>query len=280
LIHNKVTYFTKVAVKNYLGYFSPSFLATKGGTHYQFSLQGFGVINPIELPFFYFGLFLLLCNITKQNKVSKLVLFWLLVSPLPAVITRDPYQVVRATTMLPAVYLVIAFGLKGFSDMFSHIDKVSLYKTIIMLSLLFSYFSFKYFDNLVRIYPEKHSQSWQFGYKEAIGFVKENYSQYDKIIITKVYGEPHEFVYFYTLFDPTKLISDPNLVRYQRSDWFWTDSIDKYIFVNDWEIKDKTKNLHNVLVVAGPKSVPDKGKVLKTINFLDGTPAFIIVSLP
>jgi 4-amino-4-deoxy-L-arabinose transferase-like glycosyltransferase len=280
LTHNKVTYFTKVAVKNYFGYFGPSFLATKGGTHYQFSIQGFGVINPIELPFFYLGLFLLLINIKKLNKISKLILFWLLVSPLPAVITRDPYQVVRATTMMPAVYLVIAFGLKGFSDIFAHINKVSYYKTVVMLALIFSYFSFKYFDNLIRIYPVKHSQSWQYGYKEAVLYAKENYSQYDKIIITKVYGEPHEFVYFYTLFNPAKLISEPNLVRYQKTDWYWTDSIDKYIFVNDWEIKDKSKNLHNTLVIAGPKSIPENGKVLKTINFLDGSPAFIIVSLP
>ncbi|HCC08685.1 TPA: hypothetical protein DEP81_01745 [Candidatus Woesebacteria bacterium] len=280
LSHNKVTYFSGVAIKNYLGYFGPTFLGTKGGTHYQFSIQGFGVINPIELPFFYLGLFLMLININKLNKISKIVLLWLLISPLPAVITRDPYQVVRATTMMPAVYLVIAFGLKGFYDSFFQIGKEPFYKMVIILALCFSYFSYKYFDNFINIYPIKHSQSWQFGYKESITFIKENYSQYDKIIVTKVYGEPHEFVYFYTLFDPAKLLSDPNLNRYQRTDWFWTDSIDKYLFVNDWDIKDKANNLHNALVVAGPKSVPENGRVLKTINFLDGTPAFIIVSLP
>lgn len=280
LSHNKVTYFTGVAVKNYLGYFSPAFLGTKGGSHYQFSIQGFGVINPVELPFFYFGLFLLLINIKKLNKISKVILFWLLVSPLPAVITRDPFQVVRATTMMPAVYLTIAYGLKSVSDFLVTKGKKTTIVIMVLLGLVFGYFSYKYFDNFINIYPAKYSQSWQFGYKEAISFVKENYNQYDKIVITKVYGEPHEFVYFYTLFDPAKLLTDPNLNRYQRTDWYWTDSIDKYLFVNDWEIKDKVKTLHNTLVVAGPNSIPENGQVLKTINFLDGTPAFIIVSLP
>ena len=280
LRHNKVTYFTGVAIKNYLGYFGPTFLATKGGTHYQFSIQGFGVINPTELPFFYLGLFLMLINIKKLNKVSKIILLWLLISPLPAVITRDPFQVVRATTMMPAVYLVIAIGLNGFYDSLLRVGKKSIYLVAVILTLCFIYFSYKYFDNFINIYPAKHSQSWQFGYKEAISFVKENYNQYDKIVITKVYGEPHEFVYFYTLFDPTKLLTDPNLNRYQRTDWYWTDSVDKYLFVNDWEIQDKAKALHNTLVVAGPNSVPENGQILKTINFLDGTPAFIIVSIP
>lgn len=280
LAHNKVLYFTKVAVTNYFGYFSPHFLATDGGSQYQFSVQHFGVLNPIELIFFYLGLLLLLANFTKLNKISKLTLFWLLVSPLPATITRDPFQVVRATTMMPAVYLTIAYGLKGFADLFSSVGKERFYKSVIILALVFTYYSYKYFDSFIKVYPIEHSQSWQYGYKEAIDFVKAHYDEYQNIMITKVYGEPHEFVYFYTLFDPAKLISDPHLVRYEKTDWYWTDSVAKYLFVNDWEVKDKAKTLQNSLVIAGPNSIPENGEILKTINFLDGSPAFIIVSIP
>lgn len=279
LIHNKVTYFTQVAAKNYVGYFSPYFLATSGGSHYQFSIQGFGVLNPAELPLFYLGLFLLFKHLRKSSKESKFLLFWLLTSPLPAIITRDPYQVVRATTMMPAVYLTIACGLKGVSDFLATKGKKITIAAMILFGLVFGYFSIRYLDYFFRVYPVKYSESWQFGYKQAVEYAKENYSKYQRIVITKKYGEPHEFVYFYTLQDSKSLQTDPNLVRYPRSDWFWTDSFDKYVFMNDWEIKEKTAKMTNTLLITSPGNFPVGGQVVKTINFLDGTPSFTIVSL-
>ena len=66
--------------------------------------------------------------------------------------------------------------------------------------------------------------------------IKENYDKYDKIIITKKHGEPHEFLLFFWPWDSQKYQDDPNLIRFEQSNWFWVDRFDKFYFVNDWEI--------------------------------------------
>lgn len=279
LVHNKATYFSKVASQNFIGYFSPHFLALNGGSHYQFSVQGFGVINPVELPFFYLGLFYLLFRFSKRSKEERFLLFWLLTSPLPAIITRDPYQVVRVTTMMPAVFLTTAFGLKVFFDFLSSRRKKIFILVSVLVWSLYLFSTIKYLKELWYVYPVDNSQSWQFGYKEVINYAEANRDIYTKILMTKRYGEPHEFVLFYTSYDPAKYIKDPNLVRYEKSNWFWTDSFDKYIFINDWEVKEKSKQFSGALLITSPSNFPENSQLIKTINFLNGEPAFDIVKI-
>ncbi len=120
------------AVKNFLGYYSPRYLFFSGGTQYQFSQPGFGVLNPILLPFFYWGIFQL------YRRRQWFVLLWLFLSPIPAAITRDQYAVIRATTMIPAVYLSVSLGLISFLN-FLKTRRLSLVFPILVLILwLFS----------------------------------------------------------------------------------------------------------------------------------------------
>ncbi len=278
LAHNKVTYFVPKAFGNYLGYFSPGFLTLRGGTQFQFNVQGFGIINPLDLVLLYFGLALLISRYRKLDQDKKFLLYWLLLSPLPAAVTRDPYQVVRATTMLPVVYLVIAFALTETLAFTKNWDKN---KKIILFSLFFliyvSWFGL-YLRNLIFDYSNKYSRAWQYGYRQAIIYAKENYDRYNRIAFTKNYGEPHEFVLFFNSYDPDRYRSDPNLVRYGQSNWFWVDSFDKYLFINDWEVKKKSADFKNTLLITSPGNYDPKGKLLETINFLDGSPAFVIVA--
>ena len=278
LVHNKVTYFIPKAFVNYLGYFSPKFLALSGGTQFQFNLQGFGIINPLDYFLLIIGLWAMLFQFHKLDQEKKVVLYWLLLGPIPAAITRDPYQVVRSTTMLPAVYLVCAFGL---TQLVSFTKNWSKFKKLISLGIVvllyFVWFGF-YLNNLLFVYKDKYSQAWQYGYKQAIQVSEENYSRFSHIAFTKNYGEAHEFVLFFKSFDPNQYQHDPHLVRYPRSNWFWVDSFDKYLFINDWEVKEKSKTFKDTLLITTPGNYDPRGKLIKTINFLDGTPVFDIVA--
>jgi hypothetical protein len=123
-----------------------------------------------------------------------------------------------------------------------------------------------------------------------VSYIKENYEEYDKIIITKKYGEPHEFLLFFWPWDSQKYQDDPNLIRFEQSNWFWVDRFDKFYFVNDWEIPkeegifvlesekeevDCTTDL-KCLLITSPANYPEDWKNLKVINFLNGEPAFEI----
>ncbi len=280
LVNNKITYFLQSTLINYAGYFSPQFLGISGGTQYQFSIPGFGEIYPVELPFFYLGLIILVINFPKIEREKKLLLILLLLAPIPAAITRDPYQVVRAAIMLIPTILITTFGFLSFLNFLKqkNYQKFSSGVFLVILVILFT----RYFNNLLFIYPKQYSFAWQYGYKQAVDFINIHGNDYQQIYITKKYGEPHEFLLFYSQYNPAKYKSDPNLVRHFRTNWYWVDRFDKYSFLNDWEVVEKVRSEQgkgNSLLITSPGNYPTGSKFLETINFLDGKPAFDIVEL-
>ncbi len=282
LLYNRPTYFLTHFLLNYLGYFSPQFLFFEGGTQYQFSVPGEGVLYLIEMPFFYLGLgFLIYLALIKKKKFAQVTLIWLLLAPIPAAATRGTSHVIRATTMLPLPQILTALGVFQAAQFFNRKRKKA-GLILIMAFLLIIFLSvFSYLEIYFGSYRQNYSWSWQYGYKEVTSYIKSHYRDYDKIFITKKYGEPHEFLLFYLAWDPEKYRSDPNLVRYFKSDWYWVDSFDKFAFVNDWEVKLKADPSYlepeSYLLITSPENYPAGWSKIKTINFLDGSPAFEIL---
>lgn len=277
LLENRVVYFVKTAVSNYAGYFSPQFLGHEGGTQYQFSVPHFGVIYPVELPFFYLGLGALLIGFSGLSGEKKFLLGWLLLAPVPAAVTRDPFQVLRSALMLPVVPIIAGYGFIIFIN-FIRKRRAMLAKLLAAAFFLALFIFFvRYMSNLWFIYPRAYSFAWQYGYKQAAEYIKAEGSKYPRIAVTKKYGEPHEFLLFYLQYDPAGYRSDQNLVRYEQSQWFWVDRFNKFEFINDWEVKEKLVGASETLLVASPGNYPAGGSVVKTIDFLDGQPAFEIV---
>ena len=288
LLFNRPTYFLYNFSKNIISHFSYKYLFNEGGTNYQFSVPNFRLLYKVDLIFLIIGMFYLL---KLKNRASVVLLLWLLVGAVPSALTHEAPHVLRSITMLPAFMIIIAVGVCSFCDWL--LSKklgiilkffVFLYLLILMQSLLV------YLKNYFVDYRINYSWSWQYGYKEVVKYTKVNYQKYDKIIITKKYGEPHEFVLFYTPWDPNKYQNDANLIRFKQSDWFWVDRFDKFYFVNDWDIpkeewqpfvlesKQEEVDCQGVrcLLITSPGNVPKGWSKLDTINFLNGSEAFEI----
>ncbi len=268
LQYNKITYSVPEIVKNYISHFDPRFLFFKGGSHYQYSIPGYGLVLPIFLPFLLLGLW----KIYKEKlRWQLMVLVWIFIAPIPASITRDAPHALRALMMVIPLIIIISLGIQ--------LKKWLALGLIIVIAGNFYFL----WQNYAGDYTKNYSWVWQYGYKQAIDYIKINYHKYDQIYITKKYGEPHEFLLFYLQYNPIKYRNDPNLVRYLKSDWYWVDSFDKFVFVNDWEIKEKLKSENlkqKTLVITSDDNYLEKSKLLKTISFLDGKVAFDIVELP
>ncbi|HWA52031.1 MAG TPA: glycosyltransferase family 39 protein [Patescibacteria group bacterium] len=287
LIYNKVTYFTVTFAKNYVNYFSPQFLFTNGGTQYQFSVPNQGILYLVTLPFLYFGFFILIVR-AFRNRDYLFLLLWLLLAPIPAAITVDASAVIRATTMLPIPEILIAIGFYEFINKFKKYEFILSFGFIIVL--LFSLEN--YLNIYANSYRTNYSWAWQYGYEQAVDYVKANYHNYDQIITTKAYGEPHEFFLFYLQYDPQKYLSDPNKITFYQSNWYWVDHFDKFWFVNDWQVtqfanKNQfiTESKHvtdcssqRCLLITTPNNHPGNWKLIDTIKFLDGKTAFEIYS--
>jgi hypothetical protein len=176
--------------------------------------------------------------------------------------------------------------------------KVSLGKIVVVIYLILIAASLENYLNIYfKNYRNEYSWSWQYGYEQVVDYVKINYDDYDKVIISKKFGEPHEYFLFFWPWDPGKYQNDPNLIRFYQSNWYWVDRFDKFYFVNDWEIVSVsgeskrsnyefvlesggivhcTPNTEHCLLITSPGNVPGGWSKLETIKFLDGNPAFEI----
>lgn len=273
LVYNKATYFAVESFKNYSSYFNPVFLFFEGGSNYQFSVPGSGLVYLIMLPLIALGFWQM---IKQREKWQLFILGWLLIAPIPGAITRDAPHALRTIFLAIPLIILAVMGIR-WSQNFLGPKIFRLIAVLTVFILIVSTYSF--WQTYTEDYSKNYSQAWQYGYKQAVKFAKENLANYDQIIFTKKYGEPHEFVLFYLQYDPYKYQTDKNLIRYNRSDWFWVDCFDKFMFVNDWEIKEKIAGLNNALLITSAGNYPPNSHRLGTINFLDGKIAFEIVEL-
>ncbi len=286
LRYNRPFYFLTKFSKNYFSYFTPSFLYQTHGAHKQFAITG---QNLFTLPVTLLGLIGIVTLIIKYRSNSAYFLFsWFLISPVASALTADPPQALRPNPMIPAVILfatIGAFTLINFASKKSRVQAV-IY-TLILLICLSGYV--RYINVYWTDYLTNYSQSWQYGYRQTIEYIDEHQADYSHIIFTKRYGEPHIFYAFFSRLDPTLLQPNNNNIRFKQSDWFWTDKIENIYFVNDWDIPSILTDtiplesggvveLKNSLLILSPHNLPTNITVLKTINFLDLSPAFIIAT--
>lgn len=287
LVHNRPVYFVTTVLKNYLGYFSPQFFSQTWGAQYQFAIPN---INLLTLPIYLlmcFG-FLICLPKLKSKENYRFLYLWLLLSPVAASLTIDPPQALRPNPIIP---LLIIFACLGFEKIQKIVPTKIKFFTFITFTLWilvsFGHYLVQYQSN----YAQKYSSSWQYGYGQVMNFITKHQVEYDRIFITKRYGEPHIFYAFYSRLDPNKLQPNNDNIRFEKSDWYWTDKINNVYFVNDWQIPSisissltlesgATLSAQRSLLVTSPDHVPVNAHVIETINSLDGTPTFIITSVP
>lgn len=287
LLYNKPSYFASKFISNYISHFSPTFLFLRGGKDYQFSVPGFGVIYPINALFIFLGIIFL---VRKRSKLSILIFSWLMLAPIPDSLTRESPHVLRSITTLPLPMILSAIGLCSLTSNKTLHNNLRFLIVGGYLLILFS-LAENYFLSYFNTYQSSYSWSWQYGYNEVVNYLKSNYSKYDKIIITKKYGEPHEFMLFNWPWNPAKYQHDSNLIRFYQSNWYWVDGFDKFYFINDWDIAKYSNNGFTLeskifvdcsptrlqcLLVTSPDNHPDGWQKLDSINFLDNKPAFEI----
>ena len=288
LRHNRPVYFVTESFSYYLSYFSPKFLYQSQGAQYQFAIPGKNMFTlPVTILSLIGGIWLLLSQ--RHSGLSRIFLFsWLLASPVAAALTADPPQALRPTPMIPVVIIFAGLGITWVASLFKKYRWAKLAVSgILILSCLVGYVG--YLNEYYSQYPVKYSWSWQYGYEQVIDYVSSNQDNYNQVIFTKYYGEPHIFFAFFTNTNPQVLQPGGDSLRFQKTNWFWTDKIKNTYFVNDWQIPEVLGDTlplesggevptKNSLLVVSPESLPTNAKILKTINFLDNTPAFYIIT--
>jgi hypothetical protein len=205
-----------------------------------------------------------------------------MLSPLAASFTNAPTQALRPNLIIPAIILLTVFGLKHF--------KKAAYLLFVFL-IVFSLQSLSSFINTyTRDYPTQYSSSWQYGYKETFEYLK-GIDNSKNIFMTKRLAEPHIFYAFYNQLYPNMIFPTSNNIRFMQTNWYWTDKINNFYFINDWKIPNLTTasslslesggliDTNDSILVTSPDHIPSNLEVLNIINYPDGKPVIVIGKL-
>lgn len=267
LLHNRPLTFSSVFAKNFLSHFSWKFLFSQGSGLAQYQVQEGGSLYLFELPLLLLGIFSLL----KEKDKSALVflLLWALAAPVANSLTGQAHPV-RALVLLPVFPILTALGVSfAFSVLKGKGIKILLgtFLTGVVLgsfvSFLVAYFVF---------YPQKPGSTWQEGYKSLYQKLEEKEEDFEKILVSKFYGEPHIFYLFYRKYDPKFYQEEEGVARYTRSDgWVNVDRIGKYYFD-----EKGVDIIGEVLYAVPPQEKGADFEVLDEVSWRNGQASFVI----
>lgn len=248
--YNKAVYAADEFFKSYLSYISPYFLFSQGAGEATYGMMpGEGLLYLIEFLFLFAALYF-----TIRNKDKNLIFlwFWVLVSPIPASLTRGVgYHASRLASMMPAIQILSAYGFllllyclpRRLCRDKGQIRRLTEKTGYIVILLSFLFFAQKYFF----LSSSQLSPKMNFGWREATGLISS--SKAKKVIVSRSLGEPQAFIMFYLKLDPDLVQKQTvSWLRYEEEgkkfvDQIGTYSLDKFTFRNfsfpeDWEEED------------------------------------------
>ena len=150
-------------------------------------------------------------------------------------------------------------------------------KRLLLLSvicyLLFAGSVFYYLHYYYIHYPKDSSEYWQYGYKEAVSYIKENYEKYEKIIVSDVYGRAYGYLLFYLQYKPEKIQEEAGIQEIEGKGIY---KVGKCEVGNIGRFLNS--GLKNILLVGSPEEFPKNIKALKVIKDLNNQEIFKIVA--
>jgi 4-amino-4-deoxy-L-arabinose transferase-like glycosyltransferase len=283
LIHNKYTYISFYVSEHYLAHFTPDFLFISGAPHKQHHVQGMGELYWFQAPFLLLGIYLLY---KKRQPFWQLLTAWLLLAFVPVSVTNDSIpHALRTLVAVPVYQILTALGIY---QCYLWLRKYPLKLRVVVWSLVavIAIFNFiNYLNNFYNIYPDLYSRDWQYGYKQTVDFINKHSADYDLIVFTRHYGEPHMFTLFFTQYDPAKYQNNSSLVRFETYDWVRVLKFDKYYFPDLGDQGTQFADIvaqnpgKKILFIGKPGDFTETQPILETVNFLDGNPDFIITEV-
>ena len=282
IFSNKINYVLKVFTNNYLSYLSPTFLFSQGAGE-----ATYGMIPGIGVMYFFELFFLISCLLVwakrKRIRWLEFIFFWILVSPIPAALTKGPgYAANRVVVMIPAIQIISAYGALSLGEYFSRFKRPKfirlIYYCALMLILTISFTSF--LENYIYHSPIHSSSFMQHGTRETIRYVSTIEDEYEEIRISRSVSVPQIWVAFYKKWDPKdyQRYSASWLVYEEKVsyiDQFEGYRLGKYSFGSiDWNLFSQRDD---ILLVGKPSEFPLDVSIKATVRYPNAQPAYLVV---
>lgn len=250
-------------LKSYFQNFSPEFLFIYGDKNLRSGQVGYGELGWLSLPLIILGLIYVL---KSKNYLLYGVILLIIISPIPAAITKESPHALRSMSMLPFISIIASCGVFFLSQKL----KIKIVYSVTVL-LFLSFFAF-YFYTFLTDYSAKSSVLWQFGYKEIFTNFKDEFGKYDHILVSDYLAQPYIFSLYYLKVDPNSYLEN---VEYNSVDKWGFSKVKSY---NNFIFSRDVKNIPSgrTLVFASPKEKLNDIIEREVIKNLDGSIAFYV----
>ncbi len=247
LFHGEWLHFLRGGLSRYFNHFSPRFLAFEGDwQNARHSAPYFGVIGHLGFILLILGLIFFVSK--NKRWQENFWLYWLVIIPLPSVLTRDSVSSVRALPTIIAISFFIAYGLNElFKIKFLRVTYLAARWASCGLVILFifvmldgGYYLDLYYNHLVKLNPKQ----WLYGHQQAVNYINDKKGNFKEIKMTDFYGQPHIFYLFYSKYPPVKFQNQAFFEESNQVDVGRVRQIDKISFEPiNWGEDSKNKDL-------------------------------------
>lgn len=277
LLHNKVVNYGLQFLENWGSHYHGLFLFVSGDVIQRNAVPETGQMYLYEIITVLTGMYFIAKTFSKQSFGYQLVVFWLLIAPIPAALTFQSPHALRAENMVIPVSIVSALGMYQILILILKKKKLVKNSLIIILSTIifwnFARYLHMYYTHMSKEYPF----SSQYGVKELVSYINSQNKNYKHIVVTNRYDQPYILFLFYSKYPTEDFQKDHVLTAKDVYGFSTVDRYSNFIFKSvDW---DKDKLLYPDSLIIGTKNeIPDGTNVVKNIYGSNGYLYFKVVA--
>ena len=288
IINDKVFLSTQEFAALYASYFSPRNMFILGDSGPRSSFPELPTFFLWQFPFFIYGLYVLV----KERSLGEIRFFTLtllVISPIPAAVTRDPYSTIRSLTMVIPLLIIISLGILYCYQLIEGVLKNNRLKKLFDLTLIpiifivISYSLFKLWSSVIILNEHYRAKYWNYGWQE----VSQTIDALDPnlpIVVDNARTEPYSQLLFFLKFDPA--IYQKENYEMPLDEYYSSMAKNKEKKIGNivtrpinWEVDTKQNGylIGDALAISKDQIQEHNLKLIREITYPDWSTAFIIV---
>ena len=278
ILHNKVVNYGLAFLKNWGAHYHGLFLFVSGDVIQRNAVPETGQMYLFEIITVLAGLYFIFKNYISSTKGFKVIVWWLLIAPVPSALTFQSPHALRAQNMIIPLTIISAYGLYQLVKVTKGLIPNKIFLTacygifIAIISWNFARYLHMYYKHMSKEYPF----SSQYGVKDLVEYLSIQKKNYKNIVVTNKYDQPYILFLFYTKYPSQKFQKEHVLTPRDKFGFSTVDSYSNYIFKSiDW---DRNKLMYpNSLIIGSDTEIPNETNITKKIYGSNGYLYFKVV---
>lgn len=223
----------------FLSHFTPNFLFVTGDTNPRHSTGFTGIMAAPDALWLVIGVVTLSYAFLRKKTVRGVILlltWWLLIGILPAAITKAHPHALRILPTAPVFMAVLSIGLLQTLIWLKRFTNLKIFTALLVgIIVIHAGFWLNYWRFYTNIYPTLHESDWQYGYEQMVNELNTIRASQPSmpIYVTREYGRPAMYYWFYTQTPPTEVQAEDSTARKDQGEFLTFKNISFINTVNE-----------------------------------------------